>query len=99
MPPGRPLNDDFYDNKTFATKLGANLTDNFDVGLVARYVDTDLRSTSRRSLSGPRRFELRAAISELFTRGTAHLTLFDGLFDQTLGYGYTDYRRRVLRSE
>jgi vitamin B12 transporter len=95
VPPGRPLNDDFYDNKTFATKLGANLTDNFDLGLVARYVDTDLRSTSD-DLVGPEVLQTVSGNHELFTRGTAHLKLFDGLFDQTLGYGYTNYRRRVF---
>ena len=95
VPPGRPINDDFYDNKTYATKFGANLTDNFDVGLVARYVDTDLRSTSD-DFVGPEAIRSDNSNHELFTRGTAHLSLFDGLFDQTLGYGYTNYRRRVF---
>lgn len=95
VPAGRPLNDDFYDNKTYATRLGANLTDNFDVGVVARYVDTDLRSTSDDFL-GPEAIRTDSDSHELFTRGTAHLTLFDGLFDQTLGYGYTNYRRRIF---
>lgn len=95
VPPGRPLNDDFYDNRTYATKLGANLTDDFDVGLVARYVDTDLRSTSD-DLVGPEAIRSDSDNHELFTRGTAHLKLFDGLFDQTLGFGYTNYRRRFF---
>jgi vitamin B12 transporter len=95
VPPGRPLNDDFYDNKTYATKLGANLTDNFDIGLIARYVDTDLRSTSD-DFVGPEAIRTNSDNRELFTRGTAHLKLFDGLFDQTLGYGYTNYRHRIL---
>jgi vitamin B12 transporter len=95
VPPGRPLNDDFYDNKSYATKLGANLTDNFDVGLVARYVDTDLRSTSD-DFVGPEAIRSDNGNHELFTRGTAHLKLFDGLFDQTVGYGYTNYRRRIF---
>ncbi|HTZ80693.1 MAG TPA: TonB-dependent receptor plug domain-containing protein, partial [Stellaceae bacterium] len=34
VPPGRPLNDDYYDNKSYSTKLGAQLTDNLDVGVV-----------------------------------------------------------------
>jgi vitamin B12 transporter len=95
VPPGRPLNDDFYDNKTYATKLGANLTDNFDLGLVARYVDTDLRSTSD-DFIGPEAIRTDSTSHELFTRGTAHLALFDGLFDQTIGYAYTNYRRRIF---
>jgi len=95
VPPGRPLNDDFYNNTTYATKLGANLTDNFDLGLVARYIDTDLRSTSDDFL-GPEAIRTNSDSHDLFTRGTAHLALFDGLFDQTLGYGYTNYRRRIF---
>jgi vitamin B12 transporter len=94
--PGVPINDDFYDNKTYATKLGANLTDNFDVGLVARYVDTDLRLTSDEPFVGPEAIRSSSNNHELFTRGTAHLTLFDGLLDQTVGYGYTNYRRRFF---
>ncbi len=33
--PGWPLNPDYYDNKTISTKLGAQLTDDLDVGTVA----------------------------------------------------------------
>lgn len=95
VPPGRPLNDDFYDNTTYATKLGANLTDNFDLGLVARYVNTDLRATAD-DFVGPEAIRSDNGDHELFTRGTAHLKLFDGLLDQTLGYGYTNYRRRIF---
>jgi len=96
VPPGVPINDDFYNNTTYATKLGANLTDNFDIGVVARYIDTDLRNTSDQPGVGPEPIRSDNTNHELFTRGTAHLTLFDGLFDQTVGYGYTNYRRRVF---
>jgi vitamin B12 transporter len=93
--PGRPLNPDYYDNKSFATKLGAQLTDNFDVGAVLRYVDTDLNSTSDDFL-GPEAAASYSNNHELFTRGFAHLVLFDGVFDQTLGVGYTGYWRHFL---
>jgi len=36
VPVGRSVQGDSYDNKTASTRLGADLTDNFDVGLVAR---------------------------------------------------------------
>ena len=42
VPPGFPVNKDSYDNKKASTKLGVKLTDNFDVGFVARYVDYGL---------------------------------------------------------
>jgi vitamin B12 transporter len=95
VPPGRPVNSDFSDNKTYATRLGAELTDTLDVGLVARYVDTRLRSTADDYL-GPEAIPSASDNHELFTRATAHLALFDGAFDQTVGVGYTDYRRRYL---
>ncbi|HTP85253.1 MAG TPA: TonB-dependent receptor [Alphaproteobacteria bacterium] len=95
VPAGRPVNDDSYDNKTYATKLGADLTDNFDVGVVTRLTQTALTSTSDDSL-GPEAIPSDSDNREFFTRGTAHLSLFDGVFDQTAGVGYTDYRRRFF---
>jgi vitamin B12 transporter len=95
VPAGRPLNGDSYDNRTWSTKLGAGLTDTLDVGLTARYVETRLRSTSDDFL-GPEASPSDSDNRELFTRGSAHLVLFDGIFEQTLGIGYTDYRRRYL---
>jgi vitamin B12 transporter len=97
LPPGRSRINDFYDNTTLSTKLGTSLADNFDVGLVARYVDTSLRFTGQDFSvfpSVPAAAQSRSATRQLFTRGTAHLLLFDGRFEQTLGLGYTDYRRR-----
>jgi vitamin B12 transporter len=95
VPPGRPANGDSYDNTSYATKFGAALTDNFDVGVTTRYVETALRSTSDDAL-GPEATRSDSDNRELFTRGTAHLVLFDGILDQTVGVGYTDYRRRFL---
>lgn len=95
VPPGRRVNPDSYDNKTYSAKLGAGLTDNFDVGVVARYIDTSLHSTGDDFL-GPEAIPSNSDNHELFTRGTAHLVLFDGAFEQTAGIGYTDYNRRLL---
>ena len=36
VPPGRSVQGDSYDNKTFSGRFGANLTDNFDIGVVTR---------------------------------------------------------------
>ena len=99
VPPGVPLNPDYYDNRTFSTKLGAQLTDNFDVGAVLRYVDTDLNSTSDEFSFFPPVPEAQQSYSrnhELFTRGFAHLSSFDGQFEQTIGFGFTGYWRNFL---
>ncbi|MGO9133713.1 MAG: TonB-dependent receptor plug domain-containing protein, partial [Methylovirgula sp.] len=92
VPPGRPVNADSYDNRTFSLKVVAQLTDNFDLGFVSRYLESDLHSTSDDFL-GPEAIPSLSANHELFTRATGHLILFDGRFDQTLGLGYTNYNR------
>jgi vitamin B12 transporter len=97
LPPGRKRINDDYDNTTLSTKLGADLADNFDLGLVARYTDTSLRFTGQDFSvfpSVPAAAQSQSSTRQLFTRGTAHLVLFDGLFEQTAGVAYTDYRRR-----
>lgn len=95
VPPGRSANSDYYDNLTYATKLGAGITNNFDVGLVARYIDTALHSTSDDAL-GPEAVPSVSDNNELFTRGFGHLVLFGGIFEQTVGIAYTSYRRRFF---
>src|SRR6185437_3708679 len=39
LAPGEQRNNDYYNNWTYSTKLGANLSDNLAVNLVARYTD------------------------------------------------------------
>ncbi len=98
LPAGRQLNPDIYDNKSYSMKLGADVTDNFDLGLVTRFVDTSLGSTSDDSVgfTGPEAVRSITDNKEIFTRGTAHLVLFDGTFDQTLGIAYNNYHRSTL---
>ncbi len=95
IPPGRPLNPDQYDNRSLSLKLGAQITDNFDVGLVTHYIQSKLFSTSD-DILGPEALQSINGNSELFTRGFGHLVLFDGRLDQTLGIAYTDYNRSYL---
>ena len=40
LPPGETRNDDYYDNVTASTKLGYDVTRNFDLGFVGRYSDS-----------------------------------------------------------
>jgi len=95
VPTGRPVNNDSYDNKTYSTRLGAGITDNFDVGVVARYVTTALSSTFD-DFIGPEAIPTDSDNREFVTRGFAHLVSFGGIFDQTFGVGYTYYRRRFF---
>jgi vitamin B12 transporter len=96
VPPGVPINGDSYDNETYSTKLNFGVTDNFSVGLVARYVTTSLVSTSDDPVTGnPEALPSASDNREFFTRATAHLVV-DDTFDQTLGLAYTYYRLRFL---
>jgi vitamin B12 transporter len=106
LPPGEPRNNDSYDNKSFSTKLGTKLTDDLDVSVVARYVDSTLLFTGDNyNVYPPVPDATRSEedVEQLFTRASAHLVLFQGLFEQTLGVGYShdhtsDYGPEVLPS-
>jgi vitamin B12 transporter len=93
VPPGRSVQGDAYDNKTFSGRFGVNLTDNFDIGVVARYFDTTLHFTGD-DLLGPESLKSTEEDEQLFTRGTAHLVSFDGVLDQTVGFAYTTFNQR-----
>jgi vitamin B12 transporter len=94
---GEKRNNDAYDNQTIAGKLGYKVTDNLNLGLVARYAQTDLHFTSDFDFgAGPDPVRSKSLADQLFTRATANLSLLDGRLDQTLGVGYTFYRRDDL---
>ena len=93
LPPGQRRNNDFYDNVTATAKLGLDVTDNFDLGLVSRYYNSLGKFTGdafdfATFASFPSPTRTRVHIIDYQTRGTAHLALWDGRFDQTLGIAY-----------
>jgi vitamin B12 transporter len=86
--PGEPRNNDYYDNLTESTKLGFDVTEHFDLGLVARHTDTHLRLTGDDPIAFPSFPEAEQSASntrQLYTRVTEHSVMFDGAFEQTLG--------------
>ena len=92
IPPGGTRMDDRYNNVTASTKLGYDVADNFDLGLVARYTDSELHFTGDNFNFFPSVPDTAQSIqndTQYYTRGTAHLTLFGGIFEQTLGFAYT----------
>ena len=95
IPMGRLVQGDSYDNKTFSGRFGADLADNFDLGLAIRYIGTSLNFTGDDFL-GPEALKSNERDQQLFTRGTAHLVSLDGMFDQTLGFSYTKFFQRDL---
>ena len=95
LPPGQKLNGDSYDNTTLSTKLGAKITDNFDVGLVGRYTETTYNFTGDNFNvfpSVPAVAQSEEDTRQIYTRGFVHLSLLDGRLDQTFGVAYTENR-------
>jgi vitamin B12 transporter len=92
LAPGEARIDDYYDNDTASTKLGLDITDHFDLGFVGRYTQTHTLFTGEDESNFPFDFpEATQAVRytrQYYARGTAHLALLDGRFDQTLGLGY-----------
>jgi vitamin B12 transporter len=98
LPPGRQRIDDSYENTTLSTRLGADLTDILGIELVARYTDSSLLFTSDDFSvfpSVPAAAQNDQSAHQLFTRGAVHLALFDGVFKNRFGVGYTYYRTSI----
>jgi vitamin B12 transporter len=92
---GEKRNDDFYDGVQASTKLGYDVTDNFDLGLVGHYGSSLGKITgdgfSLVTFTGfPAFTQTRIVTPQYDSRATAHLVLWDGKLDQTLGLAFTD---------
>jgi len=99
LPPGRRRINDSYENTTLSTKLGADVTDSFGFDVVARYTDSTLFFTGEDFSvfpSVPAAPQSEQHAEQVFTRGQAHLALFEGRFKSTAGLGYTYYRTEIL---
>ena len=92
LPPGQKRKDDYFDNVTASTKLGYDLTENFDLGFTGRYSNSLSRVTGdafdpATFSSVPSPLQTRIDTLSYDARGTAHLVL--GSVDQTLGLSYS----------
>jgi len=99
LTPGEKRNNDYYDNLTASTKLGFDVTDGLDLGLVGRYTEGRLRITGddfSTFPSHPAAQQSEADTTEYYARGTLHSVAFDGTLDQTLGVAYTHKRTANL---
>ena len=93
LPPGQRRNDDFYDNVTATAKLGYDVTDNFDLGFTGRTQNSLGKITGDAFdfvtfTSFPSPTRTRISSIQYQSRATAHLVLWDGRLDQTLGVAY-----------
>ncbi len=95
LQPGQARINDYDDNLTGSTKLGLDLTDTFDLGLVARYTDSHLRITGDNFdffPSIPDTAQSDFNTKQYYLRTTAHLLSFGGALDQTLGAAYSNIK-------
>jgi len=96
LAPGERRIDDYNDNLTGSTKLGFDVTDQFDLGLVARYTDTHLRLTGENYNNFPMDFPDSAQSEndtrQYYARATGHLSSFGGGLEQTLGLAYSNIK-------
>jgi vitamin B12 transporter len=99
LAPGEARNDDFNSNRTFSGKAGAELTDNFSVNLVARYVDSLTRTTTD-TFSDPdfpngiaEGSQSMTQVHEFFTRGEGKLLSFDDNLENKFGITYIHFNR------
>ena len=95
LPPGQFRINDYYDNLTGSTKLGFNVTDTFDLGLVARYTDTHLRFTGDNFdfyPTVPDTAQNDAHTKQDYSRLTAHMLSFEGVLEQTVGAAYSNIK-------
>lgn len=90
--PGMRAENDGYRNLTFASRLGASLTDNFDVSLFTRYIST----YSEYDQSAAEDPNLRENTAQFYGRAVGELWLMDGKWKQTFGLGYVDIARQDL---
>ena len=97
LPPGQKRNDDYFDNVTASTKLGYDLTENFDLGFAGRYSNSLSKVTGDAFdpitfASFPSPLQTRIDTLSYDARGTAHLVL--GRVDQTLGLQLFQHRHQ-----
>ena len=93
LAPGEQRNNDSYDNWTYSTKLGANITDSFGVNLVAGYTHSDGFTGEISANFSPPAPEARQSTKvhrQFFGRGEAVWSLFDGRFKNFFGVNYTN---------
>ncbi len=94
--PGERRIDDYGDNLTGSTKLGVDVSDHFDLGLVARYTQSHLRLTGENENNFPADFPDSAQshndTRQHYMRATGHLDSFEGAFEQTLGLAFSDIK-------
>jgi vitamin B12 transporter len=96
LPPGQKAIGNAYDNMTYSTKLGADVSENLTLNAVARYTDATLRFTGDAFdpvtfSSSPAAAQSTQTVHQLFTRGEAVWSALDGRIKNYFGVNYTNH--------
>ena len=96
LPPGQKAIGNNYDNMTYSTKLGADVSENLTLNTVVRYTDATLRFTG--DTFDPVTFAIFPAaaqstqtVHQLFAREEAVWSVFDGRVKNYFGVNFTDH--------
>ena len=96
LQPGQRAIDNSYDNWTYSTKLGADLSENVTINLVGRYTDSKLLFTGDNFNIFPALIADEQSTQkqqQFFTRGEAVWSLLDGRIRNHFGVAYSDLSR------
>jgi vitamin B12 transporter len=91
LPPGQKAIGNNYDNMTYSTKLGADVSENLTLNAVARYTDATLRFTTEAGFpSFPNAAQSTQIVHQFLTRGEAVWSVLDGRIKNYFGVNYTN---------
>jgi len=95
LPPGQKAIGNNYDNMTYSTKLGADVSENLTLNSVIRYTDATLRFTGDTFdpvtfASFPAAAQSTQVVHQLLTREEAVWSVLDGRIKNYFGVNYTN---------
>jgi vitamin B12 transporter len=102
LAPGVQRNNDNYDNWTYSTRLGYEITDNLTASLTGRYINAKHGFTGDDFvnffplISAPEALQDTQRNHQLFTRGEVVWSLFDNRFKNFFGVNYSNQWTWVL---
>ena len=96
LPPGQKAIGNYYDNMTYSTKLGADVSENLTLNSVVRYTDATLRFTGDTFdpvtfASFPAAAQSTQTVHQLFTRGEAVWSALDDRMKSYFGVNYSNH--------
>jgi len=95
LPPGRQAIGNWYDNWTYSTRMGVDLSENVTLNYVGRYTDATLLFTGDETdpvtfKDVPQAQQSTQTVHQLYTRGEAVVSLFDDRLRNYFGVNYTN---------